>query len=148
MADTVYQKFDAGTQTWKPVKLHDNGDGTWSEIAAATDVGPSWTSLHKVINSADMSGAGIAKIIDDPAAGLKFVLTDIIISVATAMNVTLKEETGGAVLGGPYYLGANSTLQITTRSKWIKTTVATDAIQALASVAGNVTIETLGYTEA
>jgi len=31
MADTVYQKFDPGTQEWKTIKLHDNGDGTFSE---------------------------------------------------------------------------------------------------------------------
>ena len=119
----------------------------YQAVQPTSDGGPKWASLHFVANSADMSGAGVA-ICAAPASGLKFVLTDLIISAGAALSVTLKEETGGAVLGGPYYLPANSVLQITVRSKGIKTTTAVDRILAVASGAGNVTVETWGYTEA
>lgn len=109
------------------------------------DAGPSWEAQRKVVNSADMSTA--TNITDAPdASTYKQVLTDVVISAGAAMTVTLKEETSGTVFGGPYYLAANSTVQITPRGKW-KLATANKRWQAQASATGNVTVETFWYEE-
>lgn len=114
-------------------------------IGATKDAGPNWTSTHTIVNSADMTGA--ADVSPAPTAGQKIVITDVIISVGTAMALTLLEETSGTVVGGPYYLSANSTLPITPRSEW-KLATADRKLRADASAAGNITVETWTHSEA
>jgi len=113
---------------------------------AATDNGPAWTSLHKNVNSADATGE--VAITDAPTAGQKIVLTDIVISVGTAMSVTIKEATSGTVMLGPYYMAANSTIQVTPRGKGPKTAVADRVMNVDASAAGNITVDSWWHSEA
>lgn len=108
------------------------------------DAGPDWKTSRKIVNSADMTS--LTDITDAPDK--KLVLTDLLISVDTAMNVTIKEETTGVILCGPIYLAANSTVQVTTRGEMSKTTTIGKKVQAIASAAGNITIEAWWYTEA
>ena len=114
--------------------------------ARATDDGAAWTSVHTIVNSADMQAA--TNISGAPAAGKKLVLTDLVISVGAAMNVTIKEETSGTVVHGPYYMPANSVLQVTTRSRLSKLATADKHYAAVASAAGSIAIETWCYDEA
>ena len=114
-----------------------------------TDNGPAWTSVWGVSNapvtSADMSGAAVA-VIDAPTAGLKFVITDIVVTAAAAMLFTFTEETSGLVLAYAS-VAANGTAQVTPRSKR-KTAVAVKRVMCQSSAAGNVSVLVGGYTEA
>ncbi len=110
------------------------------------DAGASWTAVHTVTNSSDMQSA--ADVSGAPDSGQYLVVTDVIISTDTALTITLQEETSATVFGGPYYLAANSTLQLTIRSRQFKLATANKKLQAVASKAGNVTIETWAFSEA
>jgi hypothetical protein len=109
------------------------------------DGGPAWETEHQVTNSADMTGA--ADVTGDPTVGQHIIVTDVVISVGTVMNVTLLEETSGTVVGGPYYLPANGTVQITPRGEW-RLPIADRRLRADASVAGNITVEIWYHSEA
>lgn len=85
-------------------------------------------------------------ITDAPASGQKLVITDLILSVDTAMAVTLKEQDTGAVIRGPLYLAANTTLQLTTRGA-TKLPTADKALVLFASVPGNVSAEAIYFSE-
>ena len=118
----------------------------------ASDAGPAWTSIHGVsgvpFTSADQH-AGLAAVTDAPTAGLKLVVTDIFISSDTAMSVTFKEETAGnAVVTGPIYIAANSSVQVTPRSKMWKLSTAAKKLEVITSVSGNIMIDCGYYYEA
>lgn len=115
-------------------------------VGAAKDAGENWAATHTVTNSADMTSA--ANVSPAPTGGQKLVLTDLVITVDTAMSVTIKEETSGTTIHGPFYMAANSSFQITTRSRMSKLATADKKYQAQASVAGNITVETWVYSEA
>jgi len=123
--------------------------GTSPGNQPATDAGPAWTSTWGVSNapvtSADMSAAPVA-VIDAPGAGLKFVLTDIIVTADAALRFTFTEETSGLVLAYAS-VAANGTAQVTPRSKR-KTATAVKRVMCQASAAGNVSVLVGGYTEA
>ena len=131
----------AGAEDW-PVEQGAAGTDPWP----TKDAGAYWTAAHKIVNSADMTTP--ASVTDAPTTDQKLVLTDLIVSVETATNVTLKEETSGTVLGGPYYLPDNGTLQLTTRSRQFKVPTANKKIQAVAADAVNITVETWCFSEA
>lgn len=118
-------------------------------IGATLDAGPAWTTVRGVsgvpVNSADMTTA--AAVTDVPTTGQKLVIDDILISAATAMSVSLTEETSGTVIRGPIYLAANSTTQITLRGK-TKLATANKKLLCTASVAGNLTVEAVYHSEA
>lgn len=113
------------------------------------DGGAAWTALFGVANerftSADQSG-GVASVTDAPTTGQKLVITDIEISVDAAMRVDLKEETTGTVLAS-IYMGANTTVNLVTRSKRKLATV-NKKLQVQTSVAGNVSVGAFYYSEA
>jgi hypothetical protein len=111
-----------------------------------SDDGPTWTATHTVTNSADMSS--LVNVSGLPTSGQKLVFTDIVISCGTAMTVTLKEETSGTVFGGPYYMAANTTLVLRPRSRMFKLATINKHLQAIASVSGNITVETWAFSEA
>lgn len=116
----------------------------------ANDGGISQTTSRGVsgvpYTSADRS-ASAASVTDAPTSGQKLVITDILFSCDTAMSVTFKEETSGTVIHGPLYFPANSTQQITLRGK-TKLPVANKKLQAQTSVAGNISVEAIYYSEA
>jgi hypothetical protein len=95
------------------------------------------------VASTDMS-AGVV-VTDAPASGKHIVVDDMLLSIgAVAMDVTLKEETTGTVLFGPWHCPANSgPLQITTRGKK-RLATADKRVVAFGSVAGSLTVH-LGY---
>jgi len=101
-------------------------------------------TTHTVTNSADMTSG--ADVTPAPASGKRLVITDLIISVDTAMSVTLREETSGTTLHGPYYLPANGTIQITPRGEASRLATVDKKVQAIASATGNITVETWAYS--
>lgn len=119
--------------------------------AIAKDGGPGWTTVWGVsglpYTSADRSGSA-APVSDAPTSGQKLVIDDILISVDTAMAVTLKCETSGAVVAGPFYLPVNGTLQITTRGKGKKLATADKKLHVQTSAAGNIMVDVGYHSEA
>lgn len=118
-------------------------------VGGTYDAGPSWTSVFGVsgarVTSADMSGSA-ASVTDAPTTGQKIVVTDVIVSVDTAMRVDLKEETSGTVVMS-LYLPANGVAQVTPRSK-LKLATANKKLQAQTSASGNIAITAFYYSEA
>lgn len=117
----------------------------------SSDSGPAWTSVWGVAGvpfaSADQHSA-VASVTDAPTSGQKLVITDLIVSVDTAMSVTFKCETSGVIVFGPWYLAANSgPVQLTPRSKR-KLATADKKLQVITSVAGNITVSAAYYSEA
>ena len=111
------------------------------------DGGPATAHVHTNTNSNDMQAA--ANVSGAPTGGKKLVVAGFIISVgATAQAVTFKEETSGTVLAGPYYIPVNGSLVVRPNgSRLFKTAVADKKVQATASAAGNITIETWAFSE-
>ncbi len=120
-----------------------------NSIGGTTDNGPHWTSAFGVsgarFTSADQSGSA-ANVTDAPGTGEKLVITDLVISVDTAMRVDFKEETSGTVLLS-LYMAANSTAQLTTRSK-LKLPTPDTRLQVQTSAAGNIAVTAFYYSEA
>lgn len=134
------------------VKISIGPDGSANDVSLAyplpsSDAGPAWTSVFGVsgalVASADMTSA--ANVTDAPTAGQKIVITDILVSVDTAMNVLFEEETSGTDLL-KVFIPANGTIQITPRGK-LKLATADKKITAKASVAGNISITVFYYSE-
>lgn len=114
------------------------------------DNGPSWTSVWGVAGvpfaSADQHSA-VASVTDAPTSGQKLCIDDLIVSTDTAMNVTFKEETSGTIVFGPWYVPANTTLQVTLRGKK-KLATADKKLQVITSIAGNITVQAGYHSEA
>lgn len=118
-------------------------------IGGTRDAGPQWTSVFGVagarFTSANASAVAAA-VSDVPTNGQKIVVTDVLVSVDTAMRVDLKEETSGTVVAS-LYLPANSSVQFTPRGK-LKLAVADKKLTVQTSVAGNVAVTAFYYSEA
>ena len=108
------------------------------------DAGAGWATSRTRTTSADMSGG--ADISAAPASGCKLVVTDVVVSVDTAMRVDLKEETAGTVFAS-FYMDANTTVQFTPRGKF-KLDTADKKLQGQTSAAGNISVTVLYYSEA
>ena len=113
------------------------------------DSGPSWPQLIGIagarFTSADASSAPAA-VHTAPGAGLKAVITDLIVSVGAALTVTFTEETAGTVLL-TLYMAANTTIQITPRGE-LKLSAAAKRLMVQTSGAGNISVTPFYYTEA
>lgn len=122
------------------------GTGT-ATVGATKDAGPNWTSSFgvssAVFTSADATTA--AAVTDAPTSGQKLVITDIIASSDTAMFLLFQEETSGTVIF-KVFLPANGTVQITPRGK-VKLATANKKLMVDASVAGNIAVTALYYSE-
>lgn len=116
---------------------------------AVKDGGPGWTSVWGIAGQAwdvpDQSTV-TSPITDLPTSGQKLVITDVIISVDTAMKATLAEETTGTKLVA-LYMAANSSVQYTPRSK-NKLATANKRLTLRTSVSGNVAATASYYSEA
>jgi hypothetical protein len=116
-------------------------------IDSTQDAGPYWPSILGVsgaaVVSADMTTA--AAITDAPTSGQKLVITDIVFSTDTAMSLLFEEETSGTDIA-KVFLPANGSGQITPRGK-VKLATPDKKLTAKASVAGNVAITVLYYSE-
>jgi hypothetical protein len=151
MTDIAFKEGDEDI----PVKYKNNEDGSYTpytsidstNVISTLDKGPGWTSVFGVsgaaVLSSDMTTA--AHVTDTPGEGLKLVVTDIIVSVDTAMSVLFEDHTGADLI--KVYMPANSTLQITPRSK-MKLAVSGDPLTAKASATGNISVTVWYYTEA
>ena len=116
-----------------------------------TDAGPAWTTVRGVVGvpfvSSNQSGS-LASVTDAPVSGQKLVIDDLLVSVDTGMAVTFKEETSGnPVVHGPFYMPANSVLQVTLRGK-TKLSTANKKLQVITSASGNITVEATYHSEA
>jgi hypothetical protein len=106
-----------------------------------------WGVSGVPFTSVDQHSAA-ASVTDAPTSGQKLVIDDIIFSSDTAMWVTFKEETSGTVVFGPWYCSAASgPIQITPRSKK-KLATADKKLQAITSVAGNISVHVGYHSEA
>jgi hypothetical protein len=114
-------------------------------ITSVQDGGPSWTSIMATTSSADMSAAK-ANLIAAPTAGLKAVITDLLITAAADMTLTLTEETTNADFG-KINLKAGVPFHFSPHGKW-KTTTAVKRLQGQTSGAGQIDILILSYNEA
>lgn len=94
--------------------------------------------------SADMTTA--AAITAAPTSGQKIVAMDILISTDTAMSFDIEEETSATVFA-KVYLPANGSAQVTLRG-YLKAAVADKKLMGKASVAGNVAITAVYFSEA
>jgi len=74
------------------------------------------------------------------------VITDVLVSVDTAMRVDLKEETSGKVIA-TLYLPANGSAQWTPRGK-TKFSAADKHLQVQTSASGNIAVTAHYYSEA
>ena len=81
-----------------------------------------------------------------PTGGQKIVVTDILVSVDTAMSVSFQEETSATVFA-KLYLPANGSAQFTPRSK-LKLDTADKKLAIDTSVAGNIAVTAFYYSEA
>jgi len=109
------------------------------------DGGPLLLGTQLLTKSADAS-SGVDITAAPGVATNKLVLQQLIISVDTAMTVTIEEETSGTdflVL----YLPANGTLSLVFRYP-IKTAVVNKKIRATTSVSGNISVHTTVKEEA
>lgn len=135
--------FSGTDGDYTPIRVDSAGN------VGTKDQGPGWTSAHGIsgvpFTSADATS--VASVTDTPGVGVKLVVTDLIVSVDTAMNVTFKCETSGAVIAGPFYLAANSSAQFTPRSKAWKLATTNKKLQVIASVPGNIMVDAHYYAE-
>lgn len=119
-------------------------------VLPTADAGMAQTSSHGVsgvpFTSSDQHSAA-ASVTDAPTSGQKLVITDLIFSADTAMNVTFKCETSGVVIAGPFYIAANSTVQLTPRGKPWKLATADKKLQVITSVSGNVMCDPVYFSE-
>lgn len=121
-----------------------DGNGGYESSVAILDGGPAWAVQNGLgtgaISSADAT-TGLDLTSELPADQV-IQITDMIISVDTAMTVTIEEATSG--VGGTnivvLYMAANTTIQITPRS-WIQVNGASGKkVRAITSAAGNISI--------
>ncbi len=113
-----------------------------------SDAGPAWTTSNGIagarFTSVDQSAA-VASVTDSPTSGKKLVITDIIISVDTAMRVDFTVESSATVIE-TIYMAANTTVNVITRGKR-KLATADKKLQVKTSVAGNISVNAFYYSE-
>lgn len=105
-----------------------------------------WTTIIGVSGGAVVSADLTSRTVVTDAPAAKLVITDIIVSVDTAMSVLFEEETSNTDIL-KIFIPANGTVQITPRGK-LKLATTAKKLAATASVAGNISILVLGYSEA
>jgi NADPH-dependent 2,4-dienoyl-CoA reductase/sulfur reductase-like enzyme len=120
------------------------GSGIEGVGHAAKDNGPVWAVTQEHTSSADVSGADTA-ITAAPAAGFKVVADDVLISVATACRVDLKEETSGTVLAA-VYLPDNGSTQVTLRNG-LRVPTAAKKLMVRTSAASAIRVTVSWHTE-
>jgi len=108
------------------------------------DNGPAWATVYTFTASADATGA--VDVTAAPSAGLKIVVTDIILSCDVEMAASFVEETSGTEVLR-LYMPAGSTAQVTPRSK-LKLPVADKKLRLDTSAAGAVAVTVFYYSEA
>jgi hypothetical protein len=112
------------------------------------DAGSNFTDLNGVagapFTSADQTAA-VASVTDAPTSGQKLVISDLIISVDTAMRVDFTVESSATVIES-IYMAANSTVNVITRAKR-KLAPANKKLQVKTSAAGNIRVNAFYHSE-
>lgn len=115
--------------------------------------GPAWTTVWGVsgapVASADASSA--TSVTDAPTAGQKIVVDKIHVAVGSNLTVTFKCETSGAVISGPHYMLANTSLELNfggPHAKGPKLATADKKLQVQTSGAGNIAVNVAYHSEA
>ncbi len=148
LADDGGLAFGAGSAVIGKVGIDQTTPGT-TNLVQAQDAGPSWTTASGIagarFTSADQSGA-VASVTSAPTSGQKLVITDIIISVDTAMRVDFTVESNATVIE-TIYMAANTTVNLITRGKR-KLAAADKKLQVRTSAAGNLSVNAFYYSEA
>ena len=107
-------------------------EGVAGGVAVPTsDAGPSQAVTRTPFSSADCSATPV-DLTTAPGASLKAVAMDIFFSCATACNVTILTESGGALLG-PFAVAAGVPVQITLRG-YLKGATVNKKLQMTTSV--------------
>jgi len=113
------------------------------------DNGPAWASSFGVagvrFTSANQSGSK-ASVTDAPTTGQKLVITDLVVSVDTAMTVNVYEQSKTDPLLTLYLPGPGS-VQVTPRSK-MKLSTINKTLQVQTSASGNIAVTAGYYSEA
>lgn len=123
--------------TWDRLRGNTNG-------LQALDMGAGWTSVYTNTVSADLSSTTI--VTAAPTAGQKLIITDIVLSADTDMNVIFAEETSGTVMYKAF-IKSGVPFQISPRSK-MKLATVNKKLTGKASVSGNISITVSYYSEA
>jgi hypothetical protein len=97
-------------------------------------------AFQATVNSADASGADQA--VKAATASKRHYISDLIISVGSAISVTLKD--GATIIGQPMYLAANTTIHLRLGTPLMGSI--NTAFNIRTSGAGNVSVTALGYT--
>ncbi len=130
------------------VKIQHGAAGTANDVSLSTplptaDAGPAQVVTRTYTASADMTTE--AAITAAPDSGLKIVGIDFVISTDTTMSFTIQEETSATVFA-KVFLPANGVVQLTPRG-YLKTEVADKKFFGKASVAGNVAVTAIYFSE-
>jgi hypothetical protein len=114
-----------------------------------SDAGPSWTTSSGIagvrFTSADQSAAAV--VTSAPTSGQKLVITDLIVSVDTAMRVDFSVESAASTIIESIYLAANVPVNLITRGKR-KLGTADKKLAVRTSAAGNICVNAFYYSEA
>lgn len=120
--------------------------GTMGEILTG-DAGRGAEPLRNSVTSADASAGFNTDAIPSPGAGLKAVITDLIISSDTEMRLDFAVESATGTIIETVWVAAKQTIQFTPRGKW-KLATAAKKLLFKSSAAGNVRVTTFYYLEA
>lgn len=114
----------------------------------AKNDGPAWTTVNgasgAAVTSADASAT--VSVTDAPTGGQKLVITELTVSVGSALTVTFEEETSGTDFL-KLYMAANTTQTFKWTSKQ-KLGTADKKLQVTTSGAGNISVRASYYSEA
>lgn len=131
-----------------PPQTTDSPDTHIARISVATgrgfsDVRGTDATTHVPFVSANATTA--SAITTAPDSGKKLVITDLIISSDTSMNLVFTEETAGTVLL-KIFIAANTSFHFNPTGKF-KLNTADKKLQVTASAAGNVSVLAFYYSE-
>ncbi|MEY2512004.1 MAG: hypothetical protein QOE26_2767 [Verrucomicrobiota bacterium] len=142
-------KYSSSNENQVNAASKDIGSGVQANLVYAYDYGAGWTTASGIagarFTSADQSAA-VASVTSAPTSGQKLVITDLIISVDTAMRVDFSVESASGTVIESVYMAANSTVNLITRGKR-KLATADKKLQVRTSVAGNISVNAFYYSE-
>lgn len=142
-------KYTSGNENQVNYASADDGSSHQMLIVQAYDKGAAWTTATGIagarFTSADQSGA-VASVTSAPTSGQKLVITDIVISVDTAMRVDFTVESASGTVIESIYMAANSTVNLITRGKR-KLATADKKLQVRTSVSGNISVNAFYFSE-
>lgn len=125
-------------------EMESDANGNYDAILTSLDGGPGWNTgvgsdayPRQVIESADASAGVVITVDPEPTETIS--VTDLIISVDTAMTVTIRDNSSPTPLKlFKFFMPANGTIQITPRG-WLQVTTG-KKLSVITSASGNIAI--------